>query len=329
MRRQAGDRLIVIPMDNIGGSFPLVVRKSFGGDVMASPEWAKMVSILYALVARGEEISCVTIDTMNSTLHGEESSAEVIAQYMRALAPVTAELGAALMITHHVRKAKDDRRVSDADAMLDAIRGSAAIKDNVRVAIGIWRAPDYAKRLAMLGKPVRDKALYCAEVVKANEPMFSGTKFLLRQDSGLLDDVSRALASAVDTVALMRRVWLLFAIEEYAKQGIFFNKRGEGSGVYEMQHLLHPILQEMTRQEMLDMVNDMLRRKLIITRKVAGGSGSNKAVWFDLPDGDDEQEAAPKGSKPEAVKYEEWAYDSSSMSVEWMGPPVTGWEEQR
>ena len=316
LRARAGDRLIVIPMDNIGGSFPLVMRKPHGGgDVQVTPEWAKMVRILHGLAAHGHKVKCVVIDTLNSTLHGEESSAEVIAQYMRALAPVTADLGAALIITHHVRKQQADRRVQDADAMLDAIRGSAAIKDNVRVAIGIWRTPDWQKRMRMMGLPPRDKHLYCAEIVKANEPMYPGTKYLLRTNGGLLDDCTKSLASAVDTVELEMKLWIRFAIEQYAEQGFFFTKGGDGSGIWIMKHLLHPMFHTgVTRDELMAVVDKMLRDRVIQTRKV-DKAGSLKAVFFDLADAPDERIASEKGSQIEPLEYHLYRADLSALDV--------------
>jgi len=318
LRRRAGDRLLVVPMDNIGGSFPLVMNKPHGGGaVMATPEWANMIRVLYELRDQGRKIKLVVIDTLNATLHGEEASAEVIAQYMRALAPITAELGAALIITHHVRKARDDKKVADADAMLDAIRGSAAIKDNVRVAIGVWRAPDYKRRMRLMGLPEEDKRLYCAEIVKANEPMYKGAKYLLRQNSGLLEDVSLALGQLVDTIEVENMAWLRFIIERYAEeQGFWFTKHGTGSGMTIMRHLLPPHMRKMSRNEIVAILDKMLDMGILISCKVRGG-GSTQAVFFDLAENYNKpREAIAKDDAVKSLDWTRFAYNPSTVEIE-------------
>jgi hypothetical protein len=314
LRKLAGDRLIVIPMDNIGGSFPLVMNKPHTGEPVATPAWAKFVRLMQELARRGRRIRCVIIDTLNSTLHGEESSAEVIAQYMRALAPITADLGAALIITHHVRKMQGDRKVADGDAMLEAIRGSAAIKDNVRVAIGIWRAPDYKRRLRMMGLPERDKSLYCAELVKANEPLYRGTKYLLRQETGLLEDCTTALARCIDMVAVQRRAWAVFAIGNYADQGMFFCKTGS-NGAWEQRGKLHPMLLEMKMAEYREYFEQLVLDGFLIKREV-GKKGSTD-TWYDLPENKDVDRLKKEdGTSADIIKWDEWEIGQDGVSIE-------------
>jgi len=318
LRRRAGERLIVIPMDNIGGSFPLVMNKPHGGGaVMATPEWARMVSVLYALRDSGRKVGLVIIDTLNATLHGEESSAEIIAQYMRALAPVTAELGAALVITHHVRKVKDDRKVTDAEGMLDAIRGSAAIKDNVRVAIGIWRAPDYKRRLRLMGLPEEDKRLYCAEVVKSNEPMYRGTKYLLRQDTGLLEDISISLAQQVDVVEVERMAWLHAAITAYAeREDWWFVKSSGAHSLFEKRALLPEILRELTRKELIDLADRMLNAGILVHCYVNNAS-TKTASYLDTNERRNQSRRMEKGDKSvQQIDWSRWWFNQGNMTVE-------------
>jgi len=281
LRREAGERLIVIPFDNTGGSFPLMSRKPYSTDFDLSPQWARVVSALYGLIERGHRIEGIGIDTMNATIHGDENSAEVIAQYMRGLAPVTGAIGAFVMLSHHVRKLKDDKPVDGPEKMLEAIRGSAAIKDNVRVAIGLWQAPDYREQMDLMGLPVQARKLYKVAVVKSNEPMLDGERYLMRQPSGILQECDAAVKGAQRT-ADMRSAWLLFCIDWYAERGLFFTATGRESGIYKQRNRFHECIAAMGKDPITALVEKLLQGNRSPLFKVAIQSRSKEVQWLDL-----------------------------------------------
>src|SRR3546814_19647300 len=107
------------------------------------------MSAISGIRDRGGWVSAVIVDTLNATLHGEENSAAVIQEYVRAIAPICGELGAAFVVTHHIRK-QGKEPIRDLDDMKEAIRGSTALPAAVRMVLGFWHATDYARRLRVL-----------------------------------------------------------------------------------------------------------------------------------------------------------------------------------
>ena len=315
LRKLAKGHLIVVPMQNTG-QFKLNTRDK-NDSVAPTREWANRLKLLAEMQQRGHNIRLVVIDTLNTTLNGDESSSADISDYMSMITELTSKLGAAVIIVHHVRKptGKDPRnRITDGDDMLDAIRGSAAIKDNVRVAIGIWRAPDYRKKLPMMGLPAREKTLYCAEIVKCNEPMMEGTRFLLKNpDSGLLEDVTIALRGSIDMLSIRQRAWIRFAVAHYAERGLFFSKTGR-SGVHEQRARFHPDVQKMTKPEMWEMFEAMVDSRVLIKRGVEGLG--NMESWYDVREAVDEvREVKEKGTAVPTIDYREWVFDPHEMDI--------------
>ena len=280
MRLAAGDRLIVIPLDNVGGSFPLLTKNPHTGELQPSEQWRMIVQALVDMIQDGHRITCVGLDTVNASIHGDENSAEVIAQYMRALTPITGLIGAALVMNHHVRKLKDDKPIDGPERMLEAIRGSAALKDNVRVAIGIWHAPDWAEQLDLMGLPVVPKRLYKAAIVKSNDPMMEGERYLMRTPGGLLEECDRAVQNAQRT-SDMRAAWLLFCITHYADQDFYFTLTGRESGLFKQISKLHECLQ-MARAPLLGMAEKLLKGRNAPLMKVRVTGKGSEAQWLDV-----------------------------------------------
>src|SRR5690606_26605113 len=93
-----------------------------------SEKWGQLLAAMKLL----PDLKLVVIDTLNSTMHGEENSAAVVQEYFRQANRVCSELGAALMVTHHLKKQNSkDPIVTLEDAEI-AFRGSEAIKASVR-----------------------------------------------------------------------------------------------------------------------------------------------------------------------------------------------------
>src|SRR5690606_20977049 len=105
------------------------------------------------------------LDTLNSTLHGEENSATIINEYIRLLHPVCGKMGAALVLTHHIRKQNSQaggviRPITTPEDMFNAIRGSSALPAAFRAVLGIWHSHDYSRRMKAMGLEPKAKALW-------------------------------------------------------------------------------------------------------------------------------------------------------------------------
>jgi hypothetical protein len=235
-RRQAGARLIIIPLLQAGGAFPLV--EVVGGVARSSPSWEWMIEQF----TRIPDMGLVAIDTVAATLHGEENAAIVLQQYVTALNRVQLMApGCATMVTHHIRKqgAKDAPIQSSAD-MRNAIRGSNALLGAMRMVLGIWQVHDWQEKLPALGREAKPNSLFKLAVVKGNNPeVLQGEKTLGRDaDTGGLEDLTDATKAAALAAARTLRLkvkeakaWVRAAVVWMAAAGHPYQTLTGGKGL--------------------------------------------------------------------------------------------------
>ncbi|API60558.1 hypothetical protein BSL82_15745 [Tardibacter chloracetimidivorans] len=308
MRRLAGERLIALPLDNLGGAFPLVSHHPATREAIASERWGKLYRAMHGIHQRGGRVSAVIIDTLNATLHGEENSAVVIGEYVRAVAPICGELKAALVVTHHVRKAGDEP-IRDVDEMRAAIRGSTALPNAMRMVMGFWAAHDWQKRMKAMGLPPERGMLYMGGVLKANMPeAMKEPKTLLRQPSGLLEDVTLHERSSRGSTYELEE-WLIWCIREYADHERLFFTRTDSNSVHNHRAMFHPKIAVLTRQETRDLIDRLLTQRRLVQRSVEG-SGSSMMNRLDVPEClHIDRFAAPKGKKHKMLTFDHVYFD--------------------
>ena len=308
-REKAGDRLIILPTINSGGSFPLVEKDARTGEARPSRKWVEMMALLRKL----PNLALVVIDTLNSTLHGEENSATVTNEFVRAASQICGELGSALILTHHIRK-QNDEPIRNGEQMLANIRGSSALPSAFRAVLGIWHCSDYERRLSSMSMQPRRGVLYKMAVVKANNPeMLDTEKTLLRQEFGLLKDVTESDAYSTVNIG-ERHAWLALAIQEAARLGHPYSIEGKNakSGLYKRRSELPPVLRQVGPSEFSHMVDDLLMRKAI--RACAAKGGKDKK-WLDIPNGPiatDEAGAELASGAYTPPTWEGWEYDHAA-----------------
>jgi hypothetical protein len=311
LRKKAGDKLIVLPTINVGGAFSLVEKDPKTQETRPSRRWNELMSLLRNI----KDLRLVVIDTLNSVLHGEENSATVINEFVRVASQISGELGAAVIMTHHVRKAGDEP-IRNAKDMRASIRGSSALPSAFRSVIGIWHCSDYDRRLAAMGIQPRQDILWKLAVVKANNPeMMTGEKTLLRDNNGLLHDVTeRDRYSSVNMGE--RHAWLLLAIELAAAAGHPYSIEGKNakSGLYRRRAELPHALRQVGPNEFGTMVDELLFRKAITAAAARGG---REKKWLDVPNGHiarDEAGAELASGAYSPPDWIAWEYDESINS---------------
>lgn len=283
LRFKAGDRLIVMPTLNAGGGFTLAERDR-AGRAVPSARWMEMLSHLEALNPKDEhgnprqDVKLVVVDTLNSTLHGEENSATVINEYMRMLHPICGRMGAALVLTHHIRKQNNQaggqlRPIATAEDMFNAIRGSSALPAAFRAVLGIWHSHDYGRRMQAMGLAPKAKSLWRFGVLKANNPeMVDELRFLMRADSGQLVDVTRAAVDSVAGLEAQRAAWLTLAVKLAAEAGAPYLHGGKDApnALYQRRIELHPCLREgnFGRTKLLALVEQLITAGVLAARTV-------------------------------------------------------------
>ena len=305
LRARAGDNLIVLPTINTGGAFAIVERDAKTQEAKPSKRWAEF----FAYLRRLPDLKLVVVDTLNSTLHGEENSAVIINEFVRIASQVCGELGASLILTHHVRK-QGPEPIRGVEDMKAAIRGSSALPAAFRAVLGIWHCSDYERRLVAMNYPPKRGLLWKMAVLKANNPeMFDGELTLLRQDSGLLKDVTQTDSFNRVNVG-ERHAWLLAAIREAARAGHPYSIDGKNSksGLYKRRAELPSILRLIGPGEFQHLVDDLLIAKQIVG---AAAKGGKEKKWLDLP-------AGPIATDEAGAELSAGAYHPPKWEEEWV-----------
>lgn len=311
-RREAGDDLIILPTINSGGSFSLVEKDPKTQEAKPSRKWLE----LFALLRQIPNLQLVVIDTLNSVLHGEENSATVINEFARVASQVSGELGATLIIPHHIRK-QGDEPIRNSEQMKAAVRGSTAILGSVRAALGIWHCSDYDRRMKGIGLTPKKGHMWKLAVLKANNPeMYEGERTLLRSEVGLLVDVTdRDKFNDVNFVE--RREWLIAAIKLAARKGHPYSIEGKNakSGLYRRRGELPVNLRSIGPGEFAHLVDEMLVAKTVVAAAAKGGKDKK---WLDMPSGpiaSDEAGAEINSGAYEPPDWDNFEFDKDTRTI--------------
>lgn len=102
--------------------------QGFAFDTAERP-WAEVLQLLYAI----PRVDIIGIDGLRAVMPGNEDSSEAISKFFDDLNALARYHRCAIVLVHHLSKSQ----VRSLSAMLPAVRGSGAITDRVRVAIGM------------------------------------------------------------------------------------------------------------------------------------------------------------------------------------------------
>lgn len=311
-RKDAADDLIILPTINSGGAFPLVEKDPRTQEARPSRKWLEFFNLLRAT----PNLQLVVIDTLNSVLHGEENSATVTNEFIRVATQVCGELGAALIIVHHIRK-QGDEPIRNAEQMKAAIRGSSALPAAFRCNIGVWHASDYDRRMKGLGEVPKKNHLWKLAVIKANNPeMLEGERTLLRSGHGMLVDVT-ARDKFNEVNFHERHGWLIAAITLAARNGHPYSIEGKNakSGLYRRRAELPEALRQVGPGEFAHLIDELLLTKKIVAAAAKGGRDKK---WLDLPNGPiakDEMGAELNSGAYIPADWDEYVFDPDTKQV--------------
>ena len=301
---KAGDKLIILPMTRIGGAFPLTERDPKSGAAVASQRWNEMLHLLKQL----PDLVMVAIDTLNSVSHGDENSAVVIGEMMREAHRVCGELGAALIINHHLRKSNDPIR--SLEDLRDGIRGSTAIPSYFRINFGMFRASDWERRCKALGVRPEKNAVWRFGVAKANiMGLFDGEKTLVRKDGGTHDMTQQDPFNCASVT--VRLSWIVLVVAEAAKDGFPFSHGGKNAmeGLYKRRSQLPDEINRLGHMELGSALEVGFATKMLVHCAAKTGSTSK---WVDVPNGpfarNDQGETISKGAW-KVPDWSQWVYD--------------------
>jgi hypothetical protein len=310
LRAIAGKKLIVVPLAQAGGAFPLVEYDPQTREARASRRWKPARDALMAI----PDLRLFIVDTLNSVMHGDENAAVVANEFIREVNALAHPMNIPVVASHHVRKAGDEpiRNVED---MKEAVRGSSALISGFRAGIGIWACADQDRRLIAMDLPMKKKALWKAGIIKQNNPEYlEGELTLYRTPCGLLENVTAQDPYASGNMN-EHKAWLLLAIQEAAMAGHPFSNatKNAGSGLYKRRHELPPIFSRTGPNEIARIVEELLLSKQITS---CAARGSKEKKWLDLPTGNFARDEAghEMGSGAWAPpNWNQWRFDDELM----------------
>ena len=310
LRAAAGKKLIVVPLSEAGGAFPLVDYDPHTREPKASRRWKETRDALMAI----PDLRLFIVDTLNSVMHGDENAAVIANEFIREVNALAHPMGILVVAAHHVRKAGDEP-IRNADEMREAVRGSSALISGFRAGIGIWACPDQDRRLIAMDLPIKKKALWKAAIIKQNNPEYlEGELTLYRSPCGLLENVTAQDPYASGNMN-EHKAWLLLAIQEAATAGHPFSNatKNAGSGLYKRRHELPPIFSRTGPNELARIVEELLLSKQITS---CAARGSKEKKWLDLPTGPfarDEAGAELESGAFTPPNWNLWRFDEELM----------------
>lgn len=266
------NRLIIVPLPDAGGAQALFELNPS----TRAPATAQAFENLKRQLVEIPELALVVLDPLQALCGGLDLNLPQHGQHVcSALAAMAADTGAAVIVSHHLRKGG---AIQNPDDARDAIRGSGGLVDGVRSALAVWpdntdEAKSICRRLAIDWE--RNKVCRMA-VVKANFKADLHVKTLVRGDDGLLVDRGFDLYTVTPK---QQEVYdkLANEIEAAAANGKPFTRTGQ-NGVYERRHELTPYFHGWGRQTLQDAVQDLLNAGVLGTFKLPNSRAG--AVWL-------------------------------------------------
>lgn len=267
-----------VPLPSAGGAEPLF-RLGPNREFSTTPAWDDLVRQL----RRVRGLVALSVDPLQPLCALDLNMPEAAQFVCSRLAQVAFSLSISIILSHHFRK----EVVTTPEEARNAIRGTAGLVDGVRSVYALWPTPEPdGRRLAKeLGVEWRPDSIVCGCVVKGNGQKLQGVQTYLRDECGVLTDVTahvhRETASKDEKLRILRD-----AIIHAAEYGMPYTKTGK-NGVYERRNELPGPLQNIRKSEAADLVDALLLQDhpngKIKQHRVAKGGQSIQ--WLDVENG--------------------------------------------
>ncbi len=255
-RLERPERLIVVPLPNAGGPIPLVIAGKDG--LEATEHFARVRD----QIARIADLKLVVLDPLSSFMHADINADPAAGSFATGLlASLATETGAAVIVAHHMRKPQGNRPIASVEQARDAVRGTSAIVDGVRLVYALWPAPEEHRDYVFkaLDEPVARNVVFQGAVVKANGPADRTIRTYLRAPTGLLVDVTARLrAHRRPEQDLMDA--LVEAIARAAENGHPFTHTG-APGLFRQRHRLPVVFHNIGRNRIEALTQDLLNAR--------------------------------------------------------------------
>lgn len=293
-RLKAPERLMVVPLPDAGGPFPLVRQGRDG--LVTTPEFESLVEQCKAI----EDLKLVVFDPLQAFVLADVNADPAAGQFLwTALARLAAETGAAVGVAHHMKKTGGAPIKTIAEAR-EAIRGSSALVDGTRAVYALWNAEEgEAKRICRAANvPHSSNAVVFGAIVKANNQANREISTYIRNEFGLLEDRTAGLPEPAKFEPALEQA-LVDAIADAARLGQPYQKTGN-AGLYKQKARLPEAIQVLSKHALGGLIDRLLEQARVVQAKV--GKGASAPQWLDVPSGPfarGEGEFAPGAIVPE------------------------------
>ena len=273
---EKGDKLIVVPMPSAVGAIKPFWRHDKSKGPMETEDWLRLVEQLASI----PDLKSVVIDPLQLFAAVPLNEDPAAGQFVcGSVATVAAHLKANIFFAHHMKKSgKDILNLADAR---DAVRGTTALVDGVRLAYGLWYGPEQKSRqiCKAIGVEYSPNRIVTGGVIKANGAARRILSTYSRNDSGLLVDVTSRLGAAAPDQGSLRAA-LIVAVEAAATSGQPFTKTG-AAGLYANRDRLPYELRSLSKHRIEQLAAEVVESGNIVTCLADG----TIPKWLDVPDG--------------------------------------------
>ena len=281
-RENARGRLFIVPLPNAGGPIQIVQAKD--GYKSGFEPSAKFSAIMEQLAAI-HDLKMINIDPLAAFCGVDINSDPQAGQYVQGLlANLAAKTGACVVTAHHMSKPTGSKKYKDYSAQdaREAIRGTTALVDGVRLALAIWPADTKTiKRVQDKNQNEKIKAVdvFFGAVVKANCQADMSVRVLVRRNGLLMaveSDSSATEASFEEDLNALEK-----AVKEKVEWGAPFSANTQGMmGVWKRRTELPGALRGYSRRQFEDLIERLLSDGRVVTC-----IDGKQLKWLDVPGG--------------------------------------------
>ncbi|MGO7300307.1 AAA family ATPase [Rhizobium ruizarguesonis] len=270
-----GNKLLVVPLPSAGG--PQVFwREDRKLGLIETDDFKRLCDQLVGI----DGLRLVTLDPLASFAHVQINEDPAAGAFVCAsLGALAAETRATVLVAHHMKKtAKPVETLADAR---EAIRGSTALVDGLRLAYALWPAEEKRARAICkdLGIEYSPNRVVFGGVVKANGAARRIVSTYVRNEFGLLVDRTAGVGASNlpqdDLIELM-----VAAISASAHAGQPFTKTG-ATGLFDNKERLGEGLSGLSRHR----IEALAQRAIETQRVVKCLAGGTVPKWLDVPTG--------------------------------------------
>jgi len=269
-------RLMVVPLPNAGGPFSLVSPGKYG------PEATDAFRAVRQQLLKIDDLRLVVFDPLASFCAADINADPAVGAFTTGLlSNLSTETGASIIVAHHTNKTSSEKPIRTAEMARNLIRGTSAIVDGVRAAYVLWPAEPHKARRACktINADYAPNKVFFGALVKANGPGDRTVKTYVRQDSGLLINMTDAIGAIEPTREEIYQI-LRDDIAAAAADGRPFTKTG-AAGLFERRDELFEGIR-FSKHRLPELADEMVEAGIIV-RAIA--SGSKVPQWLDIPGG--------------------------------------------